>query len=235
MRALFKVMAVFVTVVSVAMMGASLATYFVHPDVKAEMSTPEMQNYTFEVSSGENPQWTVTRRFSTDLAQPALREKVGAPFKTAYDALIAAHKDRKNYLTQQTAPLAAAKTTMDQQTTQFDATQNQDVIAIAERAKLLQQFSDEKSAELQARSEELQALSVKSKEVRDETAARRTDVLRLRHEVEEARTDLFRLTAIRRDLADRLVRLEIENQGLKDRQDQLDGGATVPYEKDQTN
>jgi hypothetical protein len=49
-------------------------------------------------------------------------------------------------------------------------------------------------------------------------------VLRLRHELEEARTDLFRLTAVRRDLMDRLVRLEIENHELKDRQAQVSGG-----------
>jgi hypothetical protein len=50
-------------------------------------------------------------------------------------------------------------------------------------------------------------------------------VLRLRHELEELRTDLFRLTAIRRDLTDRLLRVEIENQELSDRKAQLTGAS----------
>lgn len=67
----------------------------------------------------------------------------------------------------------------------------------------------------------LQDLSVKGREIRDETAQRRTDVLRLQHELEEIRTDLYRLTAIRRDLMDRLLRTQIENQELTDRTSQL--------------
>jgi len=45
--------------------------------------------------------------------------------------------------------------------------------------------------------------------------------VRLRHELEEVRTDLYRLTAIRRDLMDRLLRTEIENQELTDRTTQI--------------
>jgi hypothetical protein len=219
-RAIFKVLAVFVTVVAVAMMGASLAIFFVHPDERAEMNTPAMRNYTFEQTTGENPQWTVTRRFSTDPANPQDRGSVGT-FKTAYDALIKAHADLKTYLTQQAGQMVADKTIVDEQRALFSAGQDQDKIAISNRAEQLKVISDKAIENLQIRSAEVQALSVKSRATREETAARRTDVLRLSNELEEARTDLFRLNAVRRDLTDRLVRLEIENRELADRQAQL--------------
>ena len=74
---------------------------------------------------------------------------------------------------------------------------------------------------VQARSDEAQAISVTTLEVRNETAARRTDVLRLRHELEEARTDLFRLNEILRHDTDQLLRLELENQAMEQRLQQL--------------
>lgn len=224
-RAIFKVLAVFVTVVAVAMMGASLAIFFVHPDVRAEMNTPAMQNYTFAQTAGETPQWTVTRRFSTDPTKPQDRGSVGT-FATAYEAIIKAHTDLKNHLTQQTGQMDSEKTTVDAQRTFFSASQEQDTLAIATRVQELKAFSDGEIRTLQARSEELQALSVKSLATREETEERRTDVDRLSHELEEARTDLFRLNAIRRDLTDRLVRLEIENQELASRKSQVEGNAS---------
>lgn len=221
-QVIFKVFAVFITVVAIAMMGISLATFFVHPDVRAETNTPAMMNYTFEEVPGEVPKWTVTRRFSNDPTKPGDRGAIGT-FNSPYEALTKAHGDLKNYLAQQTGTMATEKTTADDQAKLFAASQDQDVAAMTLRAQLLKSGSDQLAVALQTRSEELQASSVKSRETREETAARRTDVLRLRHELEEARTDLFRLTAVRRDLMDRLVRLEIENQELKARQAQVAG------------
>lgn len=228
-QAIFKVFAVFITVVAVAMMGASLATFVVHPDFRAEMTTPPMMNYTFEEVPGEIPKWNVTRRFSNNPANPQDRGTIGS-FSTPYEALTKAHADLKNYLAQQTTTMAAQQTVAKSEAQLYRASQDTDVRALALRAEQLAAAAQQQSALLQTRSEELQALSVKSLEIREETAARRTDVLRLRHELEEARTDLFRLTAIRRDLMDRLVRLEIENQEIRDRQAQLEGktGIAVP-------
>lgn len=220
MRAMFKVFSVFITVVAVAMMGAALSAYFVRPDARAEMNTAAMLNYTFEEVPGENPQWRVVRRFTTNPGDPSERGTVGS-FASPYQALVRAHADLKNYLTQNTAPLVADKTRADEETRLFEAGQKQDLDAIAARVAVLNQVSEQLAVTLRTRSEELQASSVKSRELGDEIAARRTDVLRLRHEIEEARTDLFRLRIIRRDLMDRLVRLEIENQEMTERYAQL--------------
>ena len=114
-----------------------------------------------------------------------------------------------------------AKAIVDQQLTMFDASQEQDVEAIGERVAMLKAGAEQWQTAVQARSDEAQAISVKTLEVREETAARRTDVLRLRHELEEARTDLFRLNEILRHDTDQLLRLELENQALEQRLQQL--------------
>ena len=217
---IFKVSAVFVAVVSVALMGASLSVYFVHPDATSEMNTPAMLNYAFEPTTGENPTWTVKRRFSIDPAAPAERGQVGS-YKTVYEAITKAHEDLASQMARQKNEKVSAKSKVDEQLKLFDASQRQDVEAIADRVAILRVASDQLQTVVQSRSDEAQAISVKTLEVREETAARRTDVLRLRHELEEARTDLFRLNEILRHDTDQLVRLELENQALEQRLQQL--------------
>ena len=217
---IFKVSAVFVAVVSVALMGASLSVYFVHPDATSEINSPAMLNYSFEQTTGENPTWTVKRRFSVDPAAPAERGQVGT-YKTAYEAITKAHEDLASQMGRQKNEKVAAKVIVDQQLDMFDASQQQDVDAIKDRVAMLRARAAEWQTAVQKRSDEAQAISVTTLEVRNETAARRTDVLRLRHELEEARTDLFRLNEILRHDTDQLLRLELENQALEQRLQQL--------------
>lgn len=78
------------------------------------------------------------------------------------------------------------KTSVAEQSVKFDASQQQDVQAIGDRVAILQAEAEQWQTQVQTRSDEAQAISVNTLEVREETAARRTDVLRLRHELEEA-------------------------------------------------
>ena len=222
---IFKVCAVFVAVISVTLMGAALSVYFVHPDANAEINTPAMLNYSFEHQTGETESWTVKRRFSTDpVTTPAERGDVGT-YKTAYEAITKAHQDLATQMGRQKDARVAAKVIVDGQLTQFEASQLQDTEAIGVRVAMLRVVSDQWQTAVQAKSDEAQALSVKTLEVREETAARRTDVLRLRHELEEARTDLYRLNEILRHDTDQLLRLQLENQALEQRRQQLQQAA----------
>ena len=76
-------------------------------------------------------------------------------------------------------------------------------------------------ANLLQQSQALQKASVDSKVTRDEVARRREDVIRLQNELEEIRTDIYRLVELRRDLTDQLVRLQLDNQSLEERKNQL--------------
>jgi chromosome segregation ATPase len=110
---------------------------------------------------------------------------------------------------------------LTEQTKSFLAKQSQDLQAMDNKIAALKADADAVADRLLQKSATLQGLSVKGREIRDETAQRRTDVLRLQHELEELRTDLYRLTSIRRDLTDRLLRTQIENKELADRTAQL--------------
>ena len=103
----------------------------------------------------------------------------------------------------------------------MEVSQEQDIEAIADRTASLKAEVDQLQTAVQAESDKAQAISVKTLEVREETAIRRTDVLRLRNELEELRTDLYRLNEILRQDTDHLVRLELANQALEQRLKQL--------------
>lgn len=216
----FKVLAVFTSIAAVTIMAVSISTWVVAPDLRSEMNTPAMLNYTFDVSAGENPQWTVTRRFSTNPQAPDERGTVGT-FPNGYDALIKAHQDYRSALATRTTAMTTETATLTAQADAFRAKQEQDLAAMTAKIEALTAEAAELAVRLREKSDQLQGLSVQGRETREETAQRRTDVIRLQHELEEVRTDLYRLTAIRRDLADRLLRTEIENQELSDRTAQL--------------
>ena len=207
------------TVISVSFAGMSIAAYFNHPEPLSQMVEPDTQDYTFERGVGQEVSWSVTRRVGD-------KGSLGAPSNNAYDALVKAHKDlqsRKQAETNEAnALLQQLKDENTGQLAVFRASQEQDEAAMKERRRQLEQLSAQLQQVLLQKSQQLQALSVQSKAVRDETAVRRTDVIRLQNELEEARTDLFRLNELKRVLTDRLVRLQIENQALDERREQLE-------------
>lgn len=216
MKSLFRILAVLMVSACVTFMGVSIAVNFGRAEPLAEMQTPEMTKYGFEQTGGASGTWTVTRRTGD-------KGNVGT-FKTGYEALVKAHKDLADVLNQETKlfrdehqKLKAA----DGQVAVFTASQGQDEAAMVARSGELQQLSVQYEAELLKKSEELQSMSVQSRAIRDETALRRTDVLRLRNELEEARTDAFRLTELRRTLTDELVRLQLDKRTLSERTSQI--------------
>ncbi len=210
---IFRVLAVVIMVVSVAFMGTSIAAYYGRADAAAAMISPELHDYTFERNPGENVTWTVTRRIGD-------KQPVGT-FPTAYEALVKAHQDLVSRKNTEASDASAKRQEIAGPLEKFKTSQEQDREAMNARIAQLRQVSAQFETELLKKSEELQALSVQSKTIRDETAVRRTDVVRLRNELEEARTDLFRLTEIRRILTDRLLRLQLENEALAERMGQV--------------
>lgn len=210
---IFRVLAVVIMVVSVAFMGTSIAAYYGRADAAAAIVSPELQDYTFERNPGENVTWTVSRRIGD-------KGSVGT-FPTAYAALVKAHQDLVSRKNTEASDASAKRQEIAGPLEKFKTSQEQDREAMNARIAQLRQVSAQFETELLKKSEELQALSVQSKTIRDETAVRRTDVVRLRNELEEARTDLFRLTEIRRVLTDRLLRLQLENEALAERRGQV--------------
>jgi chromosome segregation ATPase len=216
MRNFFKSTAVLLTVLSVGFMATSIAMYFGHPDVRAEMTTDAMQAYSFTANPGETITWSVTARDGD-------KANLGT-FDTALKALARAHQDLQTRLGSETREMADLTTQITGdtgETAMFRAKQAQDIAAVRQRKQQLDQVTRNLQNLLQQRSGLEQSLAEQSKQIQLETASRRTDVTRLQNELEEARTDLFRLTEIRRELTDELLRLQLDMQALQERVDQI--------------
>lgn len=210
-----KIATILLTMSAVAFMGLSIAAYYGRPDPISEMLAPEIRNYDFQSTPGETTTWTVT---------PTVGEnKTPKQHPNAYPALVDAYRMEGQRLSGLAGQMNDLTTQLRQRITDIRTAQEQDVQALDQRVQKLTQLVSNANANLLSRSKELQALTVRTTVVRDDTTKRRQDVMRLQSELEELRTDRYRLQEIRRVLTDRLLRLQLENQALELRLTQLQG------------
>ena len=105
--------------------------------------------------------------------------------------------------------------------TQVESEQEQDLKALEAQIAILEAELEKDQLALANGSVQFQKLAVDARTIRDETTKRREDVIRLQNDLEELRTDRFRLQQQRLVLTDRLVRLQLENESIQLRLDQL--------------
>ncbi|MCA9049067.1 MAG: hypothetical protein KDA89_10095 [Planctomycetaceae bacterium] len=210
-----KIAAVMLALSSVAFMGMSIAAFFGRPDPISEMNSPETEDFTFEMGAPPSTSWTVTAKVGEDQAPKE--------HPTAYAAISDALNRKAKSSTDSTTAVTELTTRIREQVTQKHTGQQEDITALDDRITELTRLAAERDKLWQAKSEELQTLMVNTKDVRDQTTKRREDVVRLQNELEELRTDLYRLRDVERILTDRLLRLQLENQSLEQRAEQLAG------------
>lgn len=213
LSALPKIATVCLTIASVAFMGMSMAAYYGRPDPMAEITSPELANYKFEAPLDAAGSWSVT---------PSIGEnQTASTHGTAYAAILDGYTKESSRLSSESTEMNDLTTQLRARLNEIRTNQQEDLSAIERRAEFLKQLIDQADAEQAQESEKFQKLSVDTRALRDETSRRREDVIRLQNELEELRTDRFRLEEIRRVLTDRLLRLELENQALDRRFEQL--------------
>lgn len=212
--ALPKIAAVVFTVASVAMMGTSIAAYFNRLDHTAQMGDPLIQDYEFaSATSDGTTTWTVTPSVGDD--------RTARTKSTGYAALQEAFKHKTTRLNTTSSEMEQLTATLIEQEKQVSAEQLEDDAALEKRVQQLSQVvAGMKDSYLQL-SKQHQDLITESQAVRAETADRREDVIRLKTELNELRTDRYRLEELRRGLTDRLVRLQLENQAIEKRLQQV--------------
>jgi hypothetical protein len=216
--ALPRVFTVLLTLACLILASASMAAYFNRLDVHAEMLSPELVDYSFEPSAGENVTWTVTRRV---VDSPDDSRSVGGQSPSPYEALAKARDDLSQRMNSGTSAMKTETDAVKAEIEAITAQQAQDLEALNRRIATLQTIADDMHTQWQTQSQAHQKASVDSKTTRDEVSRRREDVIRLTNELEEIRTDLFRLKEVRRTLTDQIVRLQIDNQTLEQRKTQL--------------
>lgn len=210
-----KIAAVLLAISAVAFMGMAVASYYGRPDPIGEMEAPEVADYKFEATAGaDRVTWTVTPTVGTDQSP---RQK-----NTAYEALLDAYKDKESKVSAETSAMTALTEQLTAKVSQVEAEQKEDIAAIERKIEILKSLVARADASVMEGSRQLQKLSVETREIRDETAQRRDDVVRLQGDLEELRTDRFRLEQQRLILTDRLLRLQLENQAIDQRLEQLD-------------
>lgn len=210
-----KIAAILLTISAVMFMGLSVASYFGRPDPISEMLAPEISNYQFASTGGESASWSVTPKVGENQTEKQ--------HPNPYAAILDAYKMEGQRLGGKSTQMTELTAKILDRVTSVRAEQKQDVDALQQRIQLLTQIVNAAEMNLQNQSRQLQAVTVETTIVRDDTTKRRQDVMRLKSEVEELRTDRFRLQEIRRVLTDRLLRLELENQALEVRDQQLQG------------
>lgn len=209
-----KIAAIVLTIGAVAFMGMSMAAYYGRPDPGTEILAPEIQNYHFEATATETGvDWTVT---------PIVGDNTtGKRHDNVYKALLDAYRMESTRLQNSTNEMSELARQLGERLDIVQSQQQQDIAAVQSQIARLQAILGNLNNQREQASKTLQDLIVQTTAVREETTDRRQDVMRLQNELEELRTDKFRLEQIRRVLTDRLVRLQLENQALDLRMQQL--------------
>lgn len=196
-------------------MGMAVAGYYGRPDPIAEMHSPEIDEFEFEANMSENGiTWTVTPSIGDDKS-PKQKEN-------AYQALLEAYSHKSNRLGAETQKMNDLTTKLRERVTSVKAEQQQDLDALDSRAQMLAAEVNQRELDLANKSVQFQKLAVDTRIIRDDTTKRREDVVRLQNDLEELRTDRFRLKQQRLILTDRLLRLQLENEAIDLRLNQLD-------------
>jgi hypothetical protein len=211
-KAFPKIATILLAISSVAFMGMSVAAYFGRPNPIAEMGSEVVADYKFE-GTPDGSSWKVTPNTGTDRTEKQ--------HTTAYGALLDAFDSKSSRMKSEADAMASRTTEIRDAITQIRGQQDLDIDALTQRIEVLAQEADTRLSEQMNKSQQLQALSVDTKVLRDETTRRRQDVIRLQNELEELKTDRFRLVELRRVLTDRLLRFQLENEALEDRVQQM--------------
>lgn len=215
-----KIATVILAITAVCFMGMAVASYYGRPDPIAEMHAPEIDEFAFEATQTETGiTWTVTPGVTKD--KTGLTDTTPKQKDNAYAAILEAHSSKTARLTSETNYLNDLTTKLRDRITQVESEQTQDLAALQAQADILATALANDQLALDSGSVQFQKLAVDTRTLRDETTKRREDVVRLQSDLAELRTDRFRLTQQRLILTDRLLRLQLENEAIQRRLDQL--------------
>ena len=208
-----KVLAVFLSVGSLVFLGLVVAHSSGGVNWQSELRAQDLAEYKFELSDGENPQWTVTGLGNRPIAT--------VDGNKLPEAILKARQDLERQQQKELTEIGQKLPVVETQLQTIQQLKTVDLEAMKKREADVERYLAALNAQVLKLSDQL------TKKVQDTTTARtdaanlRTDVYRLTNELEVLRTDRARLVELRRGLADELLRLQITNQSLKQRVDQL--------------
>lgn len=205
-----KALVVFVTVMSLAFVAFVFVTTLAGPNWQAKAE--QLDDYTFEATGTETPQWKVTARITgKELGtKPYLPDAI----RTAQNDLINVQQQRITELDQK---IAQVQQTLDAE----KAAAAVDVQGIETRLAQLAEATAQLDQQVLALTQQGTEAAQQAEALRTEAAARRADVARLQGELAQVRTDRYRLAEQIQQLERRLIRLGGQIDRAERRQTQL--------------
>lgn len=214
---LSKIMVVFITASSIALMGFALALSNSGPNWRTDMY--DLPDYSFSLSTDVNPTWSARRRTGEDVGTSAsLADVIGRAYAAETQRNQALIDPIPQQITNLETSIGARQINIDTDTKGMQARAEQLRTA---RTTLQQQI---KNVILAATAKGDQANTI-----REEAGRRRGSGFRLRRQMESIETETFQLTEQRRQLLDLWYQMEGLRLRLAAREQQLiREGATVP-------
>jgi len=210
---LSKLLAIFVTVASLAFVGFAMATVFGGPDWKTEMNAEYFDGYTITKSSGPDGTWTATR---------ASDEGSAGSSKALPEVLTKVMDEVAGIRTQKLSELAAQEAAIQKRIDDLKGLLPNDEAGVATYiAGIRERLSAARKQEADVAAQVIAATN-ESQKIESQVANRRDDVLRLQEQVAELKADIFRLEEIEVDLVDRLNQIRGSLELASERQNRLD-------------
>lgn len=197
-----KVLVVFVTTISIASLGVTLAVVNSGPNWKAEAAL--LTDYDFAQTGGEKPTWSVNHRKDPK----AIKQAVAHPevIAAAYDHAINQTKTEIDAI----KPRIKPEQELVERTKQWIEI---DLRGLDERRKLLHEQTKALNKELADTSAASIRAGEETLKIRGEAERRRSDVARLSRTLDLIEADQFQLAEQKKRLLDMLFQM----QGLRDR------------------
>ena len=205
-----KALVVFVAVMSLAFLAFVGATTVAGPNWEAHAS--EIDEYAFEQTGADPPQWKVTHRQSgKDLGSKSYFPQA---IVSAQNDLIPQQQQR---ITQLDGQIAAVQQTLEAEKSASAVDEKGIEIRLTELAAM----TDQLDKQVLALTRRVTETAQQAEQIRSEAAERRADVARLQAELAQVRTDRFRVANQIEQLEQRLIRLDGQIDRAERRQDQL--------------
>ncbi|MBB03425.1 MAG: hypothetical protein CMJ47_12310 [Planctomyces sp.] len=205
-----RVLAVLVTMFSVAFMAFAISRWATVPDWASEAR--EMEDFRITRTEGETPSWSaVTRRTGETVAtSPNVAEVLEKMYQRAT-------QDTQAEIQQYETEVPILEGEIEEAKISIAA----DDIGVQNRVNAMVARLEEMEAEVQRLTSESERQKALAQKLQLERERRRSDVYRTREELAEAREDTFRAEQLQKELTDMIRRVEGSVVKLQTRQQQL--------------
>ncbi len=210
-----KLLAIFLTVASIAFVGFAVATTFGKPTFDEVLAQEYFNGYRISKTAGPEGQWVATR--GSDEGNVASSKIKAEVIAKVMDEIL-----QKN--TQETQELTSREPDLEKRIAELTTAQFQSVEALKKyEEELRTRLAALRTAEANLGTQVVTATG-ESQKLESQIIARRGDVLRLEEQVAELKSDTFRLTQIERQLRDLLNQMRGNLELAEHRQNLLSGG-----------